>query len=116
MASSEASRMRESRHAPHLNRRHDRPLGFKLAPKRVDQGSVREALTHPAQQHRKPIGHLNYLPAAGGYSVHHAVKHYGLHRDLTPGLGRESQHVLFSPLDAIYESEGAPAGTVRRSS
>src|SRR5215203_405887 len=102
------------RHVPYLDRWYDRSLGPELLPKRVDQGGVRKALTHTAKQHCQLTWFLSYLPSSSGHGVHHAVEDYGLHRDLSPGCGREAQHVLCSPLDAVYEGEGAPAGTVRR--
>src|SRR5215211_2453160 len=104
----------DGRHAPYLNRWHNRSLARELLSKRVDQGSVREALTHTAQQHGQPFGSLGYLPSTGGYGVHHAVKYYRLHRDPPPGRCREAQHVLDATLDPVYEGEGAPTGTVRR--
>ena len=79
--------------------------------------STRVASAKPSRtplQYSQSFGSLNYLPPSGGHGVHHAVEDYGLHRDLPPGRGREAQHVLFSPLDAVYEGERAPAGTVRR--
>src|SRR5919107_1027309 len=74
----------DARHVPHLDRWRDCALGRELLPKRVDQGGVRKALTHTAKQYCQLTSFLSYLPSSSGHGVHHAVEHYGLHRNLAP--------------------------------